>query len=78
MIQATAVAPNAAGATNQKSCGDPNQQSGVIIAAQIKINLRKEYVKCLALWTMNIHILKLIPIKMRVFTGCSKRKEIKY
>ena len=37
--QATAVAVRAAGAANQKSWGEPNQQMGVITRAQNRINL---------------------------------------
>ena len=36
--QATTVAVRADGATNQKSCGEPNQQSGVMISAQTAIH----------------------------------------
>ena len=38
--QATTVAVKAEGATNQKSWGEPNQQRGVMKAAQNNINLK--------------------------------------
>ena len=38
--QATTVAVRAVGATNQKSWGDPNQQSGVMNTAQKMISLQ--------------------------------------